>query len=219
MSNQVLQTTKIQLSEKAYIALKEEIVTGVLKPGEVLSEVKIAKRLAISRTPLREALNKLYSERLVDIVPNKGCVVKKLELRDILEIAQVREALEGMVANLACEHIKGEELDEITSWFPPFDQKLKECDYIMAYEAGAKMHTFIRHKAHNRLIEEQLAFFDMQIQRTTRMAAEIPGRFEEAFKEHKAIIDALRLKDSDMAEKKMREHIANIRISLLFRML
>lgn len=216
MNIQALNGTKMQLSELAYSTIKEGIISGKFKSGEVLPEVRIAQSLSISRTPLREALNKLHAEGLVDIIPNKGCVIKKLELRDILEITLVREALEGMVARLACEKVSKEEVNEIISWFPPFDKKLEETDYLKACEAGVKLHQFLRGKANNRLLEQQVAFLDMQIKITTKMAAEIPGRYQEAFNEHKAIVEALLMKDPELAEKKMREHITKIRISLLF---
>lgn len=206
---------KVNFSEKAYLALKEDIFSGAIKPGEELIESKIAQNLGISRTPLREALNKLQAEGLVDTIPNKGCIVKGLDIREIIEITQMREALEGMVARLACEKIKQEDVEELAACFPSFEGKLDEKDYQTSYEAGIKLHAFLMQQANNRLISQQLDFIRMQIKRTVQLSTEIPGRFEKAHKEHGEIIKALLVKDPDLAEKKMREHIANTRMGLV----
>lgn len=208
--------SKLSLTDKAYLKIKNDIIDGKFEPGEELTETSLAEMLSISRTPVRQALYKLEAEGLIQNIPNKGFIVTKLGLKDILEIMQVREALEGMAARLACQKINKEELDEIISLFPPFDKKLEKKDFIKAYNAGNKLHQFIYEKSDNRIIKQQLSLLNIQIKTTTQIAAKIPGRYEKAHKEHKAIIDALLAQDPDLAETKMREHISQIRSSIVF---
>jgi DNA-binding GntR family transcriptional regulator len=215
MENLIVKNQKKSLSEMAYLSIKESIINGRLKPGEELNECNIAEELSISRTPLRSALNRLHAEGLVRITPNKGCAVRKLDLKEIVEITQVREALEGMVARLACDRISKKELNEVISWFPSFDRELNETDFAASYDAGIKMHNYLREKSNNHIIQKQLAFIDMQIKLVAQMSTEVPGRSELAHKEHKEIIDALVAKDPELAEEKMRSHIRNVRMSFM----
>jgi DNA-binding GntR family transcriptional regulator len=212
-------TKKIQLSEKAYLAIKQNITSGQLKQGDAIVEHEIAEQLSISRTPIREALNKLSAEGYVETIPNRGCFVKKITPREFLDIMQIREALEGMAARLACERVTRKELDEVSAQFPLFDGGLKEVDYLKAYEAGENLHKFLVEKSGNLLLEQQLSSLRKKIDRTVQIAADVPGRYEKAYIEHKHILDALYERNPDLAEKKMRFHINQVRTTLLFEML
>lgn len=86
-------------------ALKEQILEGRLAPGQRLISKDIAQELGISRGPLREAFRRLAADRLVDLIPNRGAVVRRLAPDEIVHLFQIREALEGQAARLAAQHI------------------------------------------------------------------------------------------------------------------
>jgi len=98
------------LTEKAYKELEELIVTLELRPGQVLSESALAKRLSIGRTPVREALQQLAREGLVTILPRRGVIVSEINVRNQLELLRVRREVERLMARLASERATAEEL-------------------------------------------------------------------------------------------------------------
>lgn len=202
-------------AEMAYLAIKQLILSGKIEQGDPIIESEIADRLSISRTPIREALKKLNAEGYVDTIPNRGCFVKKITARDVLDVMQIREALEGMAARLACERISNKELDEVSSHFPAFDKRLEESDYMKAYQAGSILHEFLILNSGNLLLKEQLELLQERISRAVQISTLVPGRYINAHREHKEILDALYEKDPDMAEKKMRYHIEQVRNALL----
>ncbi len=89
------------LTERAYRALEEAIVTLALPPGEVVSEAQLATRLAFGRTPIREALQRLARERLVRILPRRGVVVAAVDVHEQLRLLEVRREIERLVARTA----------------------------------------------------------------------------------------------------------------------
>ena len=97
------------LTDKAYAALEERIVTLALAPGSVLSETALAASLGIGRTPIREALQRLSREGLVLILPRRGVMVSEIDVRDQLEALKVRRVLECLMASLAAERATAEE--------------------------------------------------------------------------------------------------------------
>jgi len=188
------------LKKKIYDILKEEIVTLRLPPGEPLIEEKLAKRFKVSRTPIREVLNKLNHEGLVEIIPQKGAFVAKIGFSDVRELFQIREALEGLAAKISASRFTQEELDE-------FESALNTEDLAKAEEVGRKLHQAILEKAANRRILNLMGILRSQIERMYFFARNLPGREKRSLDEHKEILRALQMRDGELAEKAMREHI------------
>src|SRR5579883_131257 len=92
------------LTERAYRALEEEIVTLQIAPGTVVSEALLSQRLGLGRTPVREALQRLARERLVQILPRRGIVVSEIEVASQLRLIEVRRELERLLARSAARH-------------------------------------------------------------------------------------------------------------------
>ena len=101
------------LREAVFMSLRKAILTGKLKPGERLTEVKLGKLLGTSRTPIREAIRKLELEGLVTIVPGSGARVSGMTVEDLQEVMEVRSALEQLSAGLASERITEEEKEQL----------------------------------------------------------------------------------------------------------
>ena len=93
----------LSLEEKVYHSLEQQILSGKFKAGEALTEVKLAKSLGVSRTPVREALQRLGREGLIRLVPNKGAVVVGISEKDLIDIYKIRMRLEGLAARIAAE--------------------------------------------------------------------------------------------------------------------
>ena len=188
------------MKKKIYNILKEEIITLRLPPGEPLTEEKLAKRFKVSRTPIREVLNKLNHEGLVEIIPQKGAFVAKIGFSDVREIFQIREALEGIAAKISVFRFTKEELDE-------FESALNTEDLAKAEEVGRKLHQSILEKAGNKRISDLISILRGQIERMYFFARNLPGREKKSLEEHKEILRALRMRNGELAEKAMRKHI------------
>lgn len=106
---------ELLLGESAYIALKDDILTCKLAPGDFVTESDLAKRYGVSKTPIREAINHLAQEGYIQSVPRRGTLVRPIELRDIQQTYLLRGLLEPPAASLAAEKASDEEIDEIRS--------------------------------------------------------------------------------------------------------
>lgn len=101
------------LREVIFDTLREAIIAGELKPGERLMEVKLAEKMGVSRTPVREAIRKLELEGLVEMLPRKGAHVAELSVKDIMDVLEVRATLDGLATALAAERITDEEIKKL----------------------------------------------------------------------------------------------------------
>ena len=190
------------MKKKIYEILKEEIVTLHLPPGEPLVEEKLAKRFKVSRTPIRELLNNLNHEGLVELVPQKGAFVARIGFTDAREIFQIREALEGIAAKISASRFTKEELDE-------FESALDTEDLEEAEKVGRKLHQSIVQKAENKRISGLIDLLRGQIERMYFFAKNLPGREKRSLEEHREILQTLKMKNGELAEKAMRKHMVS----------
>jgi len=190
------------LKKKIYDILKGEIVTLRLSPGEPLLEQNLAKRFKVSRTPVREVLNRLNHEGLVELIPQKGAFVAKIGFTDAREIFQIREALEGIAAKISASRFTKEELDE-------FESALDTEDLEEAEKVGRKLHQSIVQKAENKRISGLIDMLRGQIERMYFFARNLPGREKRSLQEHREILQTLKMKNGELAEKVMRKHMVS----------
>jgi DNA-binding GntR family transcriptional regulator len=204
------------ITDEVYDLLKQKLTSSEFKPGQSLSEVDIASRLRVSRTPVRHAISRLERDGLVEIIPRKGAFMKFLSMKDIVEIFQVRKALEGLAAQLAARNpdLDLAALDQFETFYL---NALKENGNDCAHEVfnlGMRFHDFIISSALNQRIERILREYRVQfeISRTFFLNHKIdiqPSRAVQSIKEHLGIIEALKRRDGDLAEARLKEHITN----------
>lgn len=213
----VLEVKKIavpsSLGAIAYGAIKESILTTDVyqMPEEGrLDERDLASSLGVSRTPLREAINRLVTEGFLKVVPRKGVYVVKKSKDEIIEILMVRAALEGMAARLAAENVTKKEIQMMKDIFSPFKTSNLEKHLLKYSDANIKFHELIlKISKCGKLIELAGNLFD-HIRMIRFRTISFIGRPEKSFQEHQDIIELLEKKNPDLAEKKMREHIEGL---------
>jgi DNA-binding GntR family transcriptional regulator len=194
-------TAKARAADQVYITLKEEILSGEISSGELLSENEIARRFMVSRTPVREALNKLACDGLVQVLPQRGHLVRTVSFSEIMEAFRLRELLEVEAAGEAARNITDEELEDLTLIMTdPEDTVL----------ANYKFHTAIAHIGGNRLLTETLEEVLMLMQ---RMIVIHPTLFDP--NPELKVIEALATRDPDAARTAMRAHIHEARDNLV----
>ena len=203
------------LSQKVYRALKTEIIKGSLKPGTKLSEGKIAKQMEVSRTPIREALRELAAEGFVKISPNQGVVVSNASVEDVQEVLRIRGVLEGLAARLATKMISEEEIKELEKYQKQMEYYTKKDDVLAFSEMDAEFHELILNICgNNKLIQIRKNISD-QAHRYRIRSLSIPGRLKYSLKEHQEIVEALKRKDAEQADRLSQKHIENVLANIL----
>ena len=167
--------------QNAYERLFDEIRLGILRPGARLTETEIAERLAISRTPVREAIRRLEADGLVDHQPRTGAVVRSLDYPEIMELYEMRTVLEATAARLAARAASPVELEE----------------------------------ARNRFLLKSMASVETTLLILGPSSMESPERARQAVQEHRALLEALNLRDGIAAEAAMREHMEHAQLTRL----
>jgi DNA-binding GntR family transcriptional regulator len=194
--------------------IEAAIISGDLQPGSKLSEQALAASLGVSRGPLREAIRRLEGRKLLQRTPNIGVHVASLSPRDLYEILQVREALEGMACALAATNMTDAELKGLSELLDQHQQQKSVQDGTGYYQESKDFdfHFRIVKGSRNVRLVQMLCEDLYYLLRVYRYKSSTkPGRAKQALREHRDIVAALVKRDSVDAERKMRLHIANAR--------
>ncbi|MFK8053153.1 MAG: GntR family transcriptional regulator [Woeseiaceae bacterium] len=198
------------LADQMLESLQSAIVEGELQPGDKLREPDLAKRYGTSRGPLREALRRLEARKLVTTAPNTGARVVSLSNEQLLELYDMREALEGMTCRLAATNISDDEitgLDELLNQHEAELTRQAGRDYFRQ-EGDLDFHFRIAKACGNTLLANVLCIDHYHLMRLYRYKfSTTPGRPARALYEHRRIFEALRERDGELAELLMRKHI------------
>ncbi|MGE3991407.1 GntR family transcriptional regulator [Pseudorhodoplanes sp.] len=198
------------LADQAFECLTDAIVRGELFPGAALSELEIAAKLGISRGPAREAIHRLEAKGLVTRSPHLGARVVELKLEDVRELFQMREALEGMTCRLAAITMSDSDLDALASNLVAHSQQPELAAGESYYQPGGDndFHFRIARGSGNTRLIRALCDDLYHVMRVYRFRSSTQaGRARQALGEHQGIAAALRARDPDAAEARMREHI------------
>jgi DNA-binding GntR family transcriptional regulator len=204
------------LSGQTTVALREAIIKGVIAPGEKLNEPKLAEQYKVSRGPLREAIRRLVAMRLVRHVPHIGATVVTLDLADVMELYDVREALEGKAAGLAAQNMSAEQVVELRDLLQVHRAHYENNagEYMQA-EGDFDFHYQIIKGSGNSLLRQQLCDELYHLIRMFRyQTSRFKTRSNRALIEHEQLIYAIEQRDSAMAEMLMRRHIARAKDSI-----
>ena len=204
------------LSERTTTALREAIVCGTFKAGEKLNEPKLATQFNVSRGPLREAIRRLVSMGLVEYTPNVGAKVIPLERTRIIELYEVREALEGMAARLAAINMTDDEINELKKLLEIHHQHHENNagEYMQA-DGDFDFHYQIIKGSGNELLTQQLCNELYHLIRMFRFqTSRFKTRSDQALVEHQQLIYAIENRDPGLAEMLMRRHIARAKQSI-----
>lgn len=202
------------LRSKIYNQLKNAILNGVYKPGESLIEMKVAKELGVSRTPVREAIRQLELEGLVSSKPNKGVVIEGVTEEDVEDIYTIRKMIEGLAARWAAEKMSEEQLKELKDTLDLMEFYTEKGEFDKVSELDTKFHDIIFKASNSRPLESILTNFHHFIQRARLFSIKTGCRVNHALEEHKEIYKALEARDTVAAEKAVIKHVDSARINL-----
>lgn len=189
----------------AYHLILEAIDTGIYKPGDRLVESDLAERFGVSRTPIREALQRLETQSLLER-DGRSLIVASLDHNQMAELYIVRSELEGLAARLAARHATEEEITVLQEMVAADDALVDQPSELA--RANRRFHEQIHLASHNRYLVQQLDLVHrtMALMATTSLAAE--GRGEIAQSEHRTIVDAIARRDEAAAGKALKDHIS-----------
>jgi DNA-binding GntR family transcriptional regulator len=200
---------------RVYDALKRQIVEMELEPGTPLSEVELSKRLGSSRTPVRESLHQLSREGLVRLVPGRGAFVAEISMRDIVELFQMREALETHAARLAAQASNRAVLVELAEEMRGAHALIEAADYRAYYDLTERIDKAIVALAGNARLRGALSELWDQIKRARHIAQAKPERLGETVSEHLSILAAITSGNEEQSVDVVRAHVKNSMRSLL----
>jgi DNA-binding GntR family transcriptional regulator len=198
------------LKDKVYEAIKKSIINLSLLPSEPLVEQRLAQELGVSKSPIREALMRLEREGLVYTIPFKGCLVAKVTQKDIIEVIQLREALETFCVKYACKTFSHAEIQRAKEIISEAEEALRQDDIKRCLSRNLQFHEFLISQSKNGRIVKAYANLQDHLNRYRNIAKQIVGRVAKSHREHILIMDALEKKDEALAEKKMGDHFRSI---------
>jgi DNA-binding GntR family transcriptional regulator len=206
------------VAEAIYSTLREAILSGVLLPGERLAEVQLATLFSRSRTPVREAILRLESERLTERTARRGFVVGRVTREEVLEVYAVRGVLDGLAARLAAHSILPAEIDHLR-WL---NTRLREAgekrDFELMLDLNIQFHESVCRSGRNSLLLQFMRQIHDWVRRFPQTTFSYPHRADNALAEHEQLLDAIAKRDAAAAEQIARDHMERalqVRIAML----
>lgn len=196
----------------AYSLILEAIDAGLYRPGDRLVESELADRFGVSRTPVREALQRLETQSMLSR-DGRSLIVASLDHNQLAELYAVRAELEGLAARLAAQHASTEEIRVLEAMVRDDNRLLGDPGALS--RANRRFHKQIHLASHNRYLVQQLDLVhrSMALMATTSLAAE--GRGEVALAEHGAIVTAIENRDEVQAYQALKDHISKAFVTRL----
>lgn len=199
----------MRASDKAYRVLLNEIVSGDLAPGTILGEVEQSTRLGVSRTPFREALNRLIADGLVDSQPGRGAAVASVSLESVAQLYEVREGLEEQAARLAAQRRDPAIFENLQQHFEAAKPLIESGDagISLFYNLNAQFDEAVDQAVQNEFLVSALKNVRTHMARIRRMAQHNPERLVESARETLLIIEAILDGDAALAAHATHVHL------------
>ena len=196
-------------ADQAYQGILRRIQTGELRQGDRLTEDRIAEGLGMSRTPVREALNRLVSRGLVEVSLGRTLAIRRLERAQVIELYEMRQILEGAAARLAAKHASKAEIYSLKNLLErtrPENGKIALSPDAMA-RLNTEFHDGILQASHNRYLQDQSEQLRESLWLLAGTTFSVKGRSKAAYGEHALILQAIAAGDESVAEEVARQHI------------
>jgi DNA-binding GntR family transcriptional regulator len=208
-----LTVTSMTLSDKIFHALAKDIVSGKAKPGERLDEPSICRTFAVSRTPVREALRRLSGTGLVEVTPQKGVMVARIDLEQLTDMFEALAEFEGLCARLSAVRMTALEKKrlEILNAGRKLRMAKGGLDFAML---NTEFHELIYQGAHSASIAGVTRGFRQRIA-PFRDLQFVPGQTEHSFREHDDVVRAILASNSERAYHAMRDHVTRVGVQAI----
>lgn len=192
-------------SDRVERALRDRILHGEVAPGERLNEVEIAGELGVSRGPIREALQRLASDGLVELQAHRGAFVRRLGPAEVRDLFEVRMALETTAARLAAQRATDGQLADLDALVHAGAEPIGHAD--VRFQGARDLHARLAEATGNPALAAHLTLVNQELRLLRTRSGEVPARAEHAVAEHAEIVAAVRAGDADGAAAAMKAHL------------
>jgi len=213
----IIEHKAISLAEQVFDRLENEILSGKKYPrGELLTELKLAADLGVSRTPVREALHRLEQEHIIEN-SSKGILIIGVSMKDLEDIFAIRLRIEGMASAEAAIQITDEQLEELreTLELQEFYVPKRDADRIKGMDS--RFHQLIYQFSGSTALYDTLMPLHKKVQKYRKASVENESRAVQSAQEHRAIYEAIVAHNAKLAEQRTYEHITNAKKHILKR--
>jgi DNA-binding GntR family transcriptional regulator len=198
----------IPVREKVYEYLKSTILSGRFNPGKRLTEEHLAKEIGVSRTPVREALHKLELEGLIKPLETRGFIVSRDSKDEVEELFEIREILEGYALRIISKGISEQVIEQLNGLIEKAEDALRRKKIEEVFKWNTKFHDMLHGLVtEKRRLHRQMVNVRKYVLRYRKGTLQYPDGGKRAIEGHRKILMALRLKDPELCERIMREHI------------
>ena len=198
---------KQNLSDQIANRLRDMIIQNALAPGDRIREREVCRDLQVSRTPLREALHKLASEGLIELIPNRGAVISKPSAEEIADMLQMLGVLEAFAGERVCEHITDDELAEIKALQYEMLAAYARQDRLKYFKLNQKIHLAIVKAARSDTLLSLHSRLNARLYRIRYQSNLKNETWGSALAEHDRILEALEDRDAEKLSTLLRQHL------------
>ena len=204
----MIEHKSISLADQVFEHLETDILSGKYQKGEILTESKLSLELGVSRTPIREALRRLEQEHLIEESPN-GMIVVGISEKDLTDIFQIRSALEGKAAQMAAENYTDEQLNTVREALEFQEFYLGKHDPDRIKSMDSRFHETIYKMSGSTVFYDVLLPLHKKLLKYRKASVSDSNRAEASVAEHRAIYEAIAVRDGELASKLIIEHLNN----------
>lgn len=194
-------------SERAYNSIRKQLVEFKLKPDERINEVQLARSLGVSRTPVREALNRLASEGFVSLTPNRGFFVRSLSTEGLIDLYEMRSIIECAAFRLMCERATDEQIGRLKAFWEAIVDDYQDHPPDIILGEDESFHLLIAELSGNPEIVNQLAALNARIRFIRRIQIEHSTHDKRQVSAHSGIVEAAVNRDANSGVELLRNHI------------
>lgn len=202
------------LADQIFERLENDIIQGVYPRGEILTELRLAEELGVSRTPIREALRRLEQERLIESA-GKGSVVLGITETDLLDIMTIRERVEGVAAYYAAQNITPEGIKELSDIVDLQEFYFSRKDAAHLHQVDDRFHDAICQLSNRNVLIDTLLPLLRKTRRYRKISLENWDRTSNTKQEHYAIYQAIVSGNAPLAEELTAKHISNAKAHMM----
>jgi len=199
------------LREIVYEELKMQILTGKITPGMRMMEVELAESMGVSRTPIREAIKQLEKEGLVIIEPRKGAYASQISVKDMVDILEVRQDMEGLAAHMAAYRMTPKQMKELESISVGYNKAVEDGNMMDMIKYDTEFHNLIVESCNNNILTMMINQLQELLLRFRYVYYDNIKRVEKMPSEHTMIMEAIKDGRSDAARAAAEMHIERIK--------
>ncbi len=199
------------LSGSLFHQLRADILQGRLQPGEKLTEQRICQEYVVSRTPVREAFQKLEMDGLIETIPHRGAFVVGITTRDLQDMYELRKAYEAIAVRWAIERITPEEFSTLNEAYEFMEFYTMKNNIEKMLAINMQFHQLIYNAAHNRMLLHALTNFQVYIKQTRSDRTYAHDSMDQVLSEHREIFQAFVDRDVSAGSQAMVRHLNNAR--------